>query len=166
MFRRRTPLVITVAVALAAVAGASGEPIVGYTATGSPTAVKPSTQASYTITLKNNSPDKSADRAAIGIATGFVVGSTVKATANCGATTWTVEEPVPSADGKINVKRPGGSANNLCPGGTLTVVFSADTENLVIDLGVPRSDAELKPSARDSIDHRVVFRTVQRVAQR
>src|SRR6185437_12102589 len=48
----------------------------------------------------------------------------------------------------------------------LAVVFSADTENLVVDLGIPRPDAKLKPSARDGIDHRIVFGAVQWMAQR
>src|SRR5690242_21214666 len=48
----------------------------------------------------------------------------------------------------------------------LTIVFSGETENFVVDLGIPRSDAKLKSPAGDGIDHGVVFGAVQRMAQR
>jgi large repetitive protein len=127
MLRHRILLAITAVAALVAVTGASGDEIVGYTATGSPTHVQPSVQTPFTIALKNTSLSRSADRASIRIPAEFIVNATsVEATATCGAREWDVESPVPSADGKIIVERgSGGSSNNLCPGGTLTVVFSA-----------------------------------------
>lgn len=126
MLSRRSLIIVTALLALVLVPGAHGEEINGYTATGSPSHVKPSTLSSYTIVLTNTSLDSSADAASIGIPAGFVVLPTVQATASCGdSPTWTVDGPVPSVDGKIKVRRSGGSANNLCPGGTLTIVFSA-----------------------------------------
>ena len=121
----RSFILVTALLALVLVPGAHGEEINGHTATGSPSHVKPLTLSSYTIVLTNTSLDRSADAASIGIPAGFVVLPTVQATASCGSPTWTVELPVPSVDGKIKVRRAGGSANNLCPGGTLTIVFSA-----------------------------------------
>jgi large repetitive protein len=120
----RIPLAVATAVALVLVSGASGELINGYTATGAPTHVKPLTLTQYTIAMTNTSADKDADRASIGIPAGFVVAPTVQATPTCGSPTWTVELPVPSLDGKINLRRQGGGGN-LCPGGTLSIVFSA-----------------------------------------
>jgi large repetitive protein len=129
MFRRHRALLLaaTAASALVSVSGASGDDIVGYTATGNPTQVAPSVQTPFTIALTNKSPSRSADRASIRVPAGFVVdGTSVRATASCGAAEWEVDSPVPSADGRIIVERgSGGSTNNLCPGGTLTVAFSA-----------------------------------------
>jgi hypothetical protein len=127
MLRHPTVLAITAVAALVAVTGASADEIVGYTATGSPTHVQPSVQTPFTIALKNTSLNRSADRASVRIPAEFIVNAaSVEATATCGAREWDVESPVPSADGKIIVERgSGGSSNNLCPGGTLTVVFSA-----------------------------------------
>jgi hypothetical protein len=125
MPRRRLVAAVVMAAALVVVSGASGVLINGYTATGAPAHVKPLTVAQYTVTMTNTSADQSAERASIGIPPGFIVAPVVQATATCGSPTWTVELPVPSLDGKINVRRQGGGAGNLCPGGTLTVVFSA-----------------------------------------
>src|SRR5919108_496835 len=124
--RRQLTLALAATLALILAAGASGEAIVGYTAAGSPGLTKPSTQAAYSVAFTNTSGSRSADAATIAVPTGFTVdAASVHATATCGASTWTVESPVPTADGKIAVRRPGGSQNNLCPGGTLTVAFSA-----------------------------------------
>jgi large repetitive protein len=127
MFSRRRLIIVTALLALVLVPGAHGEQINGYTATGSPSHVKPLTLSSYAIVLTNTSLDRSAEAASVGIPAGFVVLPTVQATASCAgvSSTWTVEVPVPSVDGKIKVRRSGGSTNNLCPGGTLTIVFSA-----------------------------------------
>ena len=71
-----------------------------------------------------------ADRAKIGIPPGFSVGaSSVQATAGaagvCQASTWVADGEL-LADGKINLKRPEISpSDELCPGATLTVVFTA-----------------------------------------
>lgn len=134
MLSRRILLAISTALALVLVSGASGEPINGYTASGGPPDVKPSTQTSYTIALTNGtlSPG-AADRAKIGIPTDFVVAEanvqppSTSAAGDCVASTWVADGTL-VADGKINLKRPnlGGGANSrLCPGATLTVVFSA-----------------------------------------
>jgi large repetitive protein len=127
----RIALAVTAAVALFAVSSASGEDIDGYTAAGAPAYVKPATQATFTIALTNKplSP-READKAKIGIPADFVVtAATVQATASaagaCVASTWVADGTL-IADGKINLKRPGGGDNNrLCPGATLTVVFAA-----------------------------------------
>ncbi|MBA2359637.1 MAG: hypothetical protein H0V79_01655 [Actinobacteria bacterium] len=133
MFNRRILLAISTALALVLVSGASGEPIDGYTATGSPSHVKPSTQNSYTIALTNDPLSLGkADKAKIGIPLGFVVApasvqASASAAGDCVASTWVADGTL-VADGKINLKRPtlGGGANSrLCPGATLTVVFSA-----------------------------------------
>ena len=122
MSSRRILLAVTVALALVAASGASAEPIDGYTATGAPSAVKPATQAAYTLSLTNASASESADRASVSIPSGFQLAATpVQATASCGARTWNVER----GDGKINVKAPGSDASELCPGGTLTIGFTA-----------------------------------------
>jgi len=126
---RRILLAISTALALALVlvSGASGEPIVGYTAAGSPSHVKPLTLTSFTIALNNATlSPKGADEAKIGIPLGFVVDpASVRASAGaagaCVASTWVALV----ADGKINLKRSGGAESRLCPGATLTVVFSA-----------------------------------------
>jgi len=133
MFNRRILLAISTALALVLVSGASGELITGYTATGTPSHVRPSAQASYTIALTNDpqSPG-AADKSRIGIPTGFAVSAasvqaSASAAGDCVASTWVADGTL-VAGGKINLKRPnlGGSANSrLCPGATLTVVFSA-----------------------------------------
>src|ERR671924_55516 len=124
--RRQLTLALAATLALILAAGASGEAIVGYTAAGSPAFTKPSTPTAYGVAFTNTSDSRSADAATIAVPTGFAVdAASVHATATCGASTWTVQSPVPTADGKIAVRRPGGSQNNLCPGGTLTVAFSA-----------------------------------------
>ena len=124
--RRQLTLALAATLALILAAGASGEAIVGYTAAGSPAFTKPSTQAAYSVAFTNTSDSRSADAATIAVPTGFAVdAASVHATATCGASTWTVQSPVPTADGKIAVRRPGGSQNNLCPSGTLTVAFTA-----------------------------------------
>jgi hypothetical protein len=125
MFSLRSLSIVTALVALVLVPGAHGDEIDGYTATGSPSHVRPLTLSSYTIRLTNTSLDRSADAASIGIPAGFAVLPTIQATASCGSPTWVVEVPVPSLDGKINVRRAGGNENSLCPGGTLSIVFSA-----------------------------------------
>jgi len=92
-----------------------------------PTAVKPATLASYTITLTNSPTSaREADRAKIAIPPGFSAPTSVQATASaaggCVAATWG-EDGILISDGKINLKWPGGN-DRLCPGGTLTVTFS------------------------------------------
>jgi len=129
---RRLLLALTCLAAFAAVTGASGAPVNTYTATGAPQFVNPSTARTYTILLTNDSQSPmEADRAKVGIPAGFVVSApsvqaSASATASCVASTWVADGAL-IADGKINLKRPGGGGGSgrLCPGATLTVVFSA-----------------------------------------
>src|SRR5215218_762162 len=129
---RRSLLALIVVLPLIAVSSAAGEVIDGYTAAGTPAHMKPSTSKPFTIALTNKaSSPKPADRAKIGIPAGFVVApGTVQASASaagtCVASTWVADGTL-IADGKINLKRPGGGggASSLCAGGTLTVMFSA-----------------------------------------
>jgi large repetitive protein len=131
MFSRRNLLTVTAVLALLAVPSAAGEPFDGYTASGSPTHVKPATQSTFTITLTNKlTSPKEADKAKIGIPPNFVVdGGSVQASANaagtCLASAWVADGTLIS-DGKINLKPAGsGPTSRLCPGATLTVKFSA-----------------------------------------
>jgi hypothetical protein len=131
MFSRRNLLTVTAVLALLAVPSAAGEPFDGYTASGSPTHVKPATQTTFTITLTNKpTSPKEADKAKIGIPPNFVVdGGSVQASANaagtCVASAWVADGTL-IADGKINLKPAGsGPTSRLCPGATLTVKFSA-----------------------------------------
>jgi hypothetical protein len=94
-----------------------------YTAAISPTAVLPSQSGLYEVDLKNQprSPD-SASAAEIEIPTGFSIDSSPVATASCpAATTW--DAILDAGNSKIVATAPTGGA--LCPGGTLTVSFSA-----------------------------------------
>jgi hypothetical protein len=119
------------AVALLSAAGASGGPGDSYTAASTPTDVKPSSSTAFTIQLKNDAatPDR-AQRARIGIATGFVVAApsvtaATSAAGTCVASTWVADGAL-IADGRINLRRPGGGPpSELCPGAVLTVTFTA-----------------------------------------
>jgi hypothetical protein len=125
--RRRLPLLLVGTCLILASGAAAAEPNT-FTATSTPTHVKPSTPALYTITLTNGaSSDKEADRARIDAPVDFLVApATVQgsagATAECVASQW-----VPDVNsGTITLVRPGGMQNTrLCPGATLTVQFSA-----------------------------------------
>jgi hypothetical protein len=96
-----------------------------------PTAVKPSTSATYEIKLVNSAASEEADRAKIAIPPNFVVAAasvraSTSATPNCAAAEWVADGDLLS-DNKINLKWPGGKNPNtrLCPEATLTVTFSA-----------------------------------------
>src|SRR5215216_593647 len=126
--RRHLGFLVAVACLLLASGAAAAEPMT-FTATSSPTHARPGTDVSYTVTLKNVSPGDEADRAKIAIPSGFnVAGNTVTASASaaggCAASAWIADGTL-IAGGKINLRRPGGSDHNLCPGASLTVVFSA-----------------------------------------
>jgi hypothetical protein len=129
--RRRLSLAITLVASLLLASAASAVDDNKFTATAAPTHVKPSTSVSYTIKLTNDllSPDR-AQQAKIGIPAGFTVnGPSVKATTSavagsCGEAVWVADVAL-IANGKINLKRPGGNATSLCPSATLTVVFLA-----------------------------------------
>ena len=128
--RRRILAAVAAGVALVAVSSASGVDIDGYTATGTPTHVRPSTQTTFTIALTNKpASPREADRAKIAIPPGFTVANvqpSASAAGACVASTWVADGTL-IAGGKINLKTPGGSGgtNRLCPGATLTVQFLA-----------------------------------------
>ena len=128
--RRQLALLITAAFLLLA-SGAAAAAARTFTATMTPGAVKPNTSTTYTITMTNTTlDDQRADRAKILIPPGFAVDAlSVKATASaagdCLKVDWVPDGTLISSDGKINLKSPGGNTNRLCPGGTLTVTFTA-----------------------------------------
>jgi hypothetical protein len=109
----------------------SADPLDTFTASSVPSHVKPSTSVSYAIALTTDpsAPDR-AQRATIGIPSGFTVDpvsvhpTTSAVTGLCEAATWVADGQL-IANGKINLKRPGGNPTSLCPGATLTVVFLA-----------------------------------------
>jgi hypothetical protein len=161
--RRRLSLAVTVVGCLLVVStAASADPLDTFTATSLPTHVQPSMSVSYTIKLTNDllSPDR-AQQAKIGIPSSFTVnGSSVQATTSavagsCGVATWVADGAL-IANGKINLKRPGGNATALCPGATLTVNFLAAsgtaegtyawTSDLLRDVGDPFTLVGPQPS--------------------
>jgi hypothetical protein len=128
--RRRLSLAVTVVGCLLLASSASADPLDTFTATSAPTHVKPSTSVSYTIKLTTSAAaPNSGQRAKIAIPSGFTInGPSVQATTSavgtCNAATWVADGAL-IANGKINLKRPGGNNTALCPGATLTVVFLA-----------------------------------------
>jgi hypothetical protein len=129
--RRHLALLVTGACLLLA-SGAGAAPVDNkFTAESTPSHVKPAVSTSYTVTLTNApSPSGEADAATITAPEGFGIDEgpvTATTSANpessCVPATW-VPAVVPAAR-TINLTRPGGSANNLCPGEKLTVAFSA-----------------------------------------
>lgn len=129
--RRHLPLLVTGACLLLASGAAAAVPG-SFTATVAPSAVKPLTSASYTVTLTNSprpTSEREADRAKIGIPAGFTVDAasvqaTTSAAETCVVATWVADGELIS-NGKINLERAGGASERLCPGGTLAVAFSA-----------------------------------------
>ena len=128
--RRRLSLAAVAVACLILAAGASADPLDTFTGAAAPSHVKPSTSRSYTISLTSDpSAPNRAQRATIGIPAGFsVADSTVQATTTaipgvCDASTW--DSLV--VDQKIQLQRPGGDSNALCPGATLTVTFDAES---------------------------------------
>src|SRR6185369_2993857 len=49
---------------------------------------------------------------------------------------------------------------------TLAIVVTGHPEDFVVHFGIARADAEFQSSARNRIDHGVVFGTMERMAQR
>ena len=125
--RRRLFVLVAIA-CLLLVSGAAAAPGDIFTAASSPSHVKPTSSATYTITLTNaaGSPSR-AGRATIVIPPGFSVQptsvqATTQAVGGCTASLWLVDGPVSPA---INLRRPGNNDTGLCPGATLTVSFTA-----------------------------------------
>jgi hypothetical protein len=128
--RRRLSLAITLSACLLAASSAAADPLDTFTATSTPLLVKSSTSASYTISLTTDqlAPNR-AQRAKVGIPSGFTVNplsvqATTTAVAPCDAATWKADGEL-LAGGKINLTRPPGGNNTLCPGATLAVEFDA-----------------------------------------
>jgi large repetitive protein len=124
--RRRLPLVAAVACLVLVSSAAAAPEDNKFTASSTPSVVKPAPVApTYTVTLTNDpAPSGDADRATIDPPEDFdVLGTPVATVSGCGnVQPWTVTV---LADETVSAVRSGGSANNLCPGGTLTVVLSA-----------------------------------------
>ena len=128
MFNRlRLPFVLLGACLLLASGAAAAEGD-AFTAVSTPSHVKPSSSAPYTITLTNApaSPSR-AQRARIAIPAGFTVdGTSIQATTQavggCDVSAWEVEGAVTS---EINLRRPGNNDTGLCPGAALAVSFTA-----------------------------------------
>jgi hypothetical protein len=128
--RRLRLLVLAVPACLLLASAAAAADPGEFSATISPTDVRPSTPASYTITLANSgsASEKEATRATIEIAPEFVVTSGVTATASktgsCSGGPWNATVVA----GTIELQAPTGnpSVTGVCPGGTLAVVFSAN----------------------------------------
>jgi hypothetical protein len=128
MFNRRRLIFASGTICLVVASGAAAAVPGSFTAAMTPTAVKPATSASYTITLTNSpTSEREADRAKIEIPPGFGAPTSLQATTSaagdCGPATW-VPDGTLISDGKINLKWPGGT-DRLCPGGTLTVTFTS-----------------------------------------
>jgi hypothetical protein len=121
--RRHLPLGVAAALLLASAAAAAPS---SFTVAWTPSHVKPSSSASYTVTLTNSlsSDPNGADRATISVDSFQVVEQPTASVTGCGSSSsWSAEV---APDGHtITLRRTGPSANNLCPGGTLTVVFTA-----------------------------------------
>ena len=132
MLNRRHLALLLTGACLLFTSGAAAAIPGSFTATVAPSAVKPQTSASYTVTLTSSSrptSEREADRAKIGIPAGFTVDAasvqaTTSAAETCVVATWVADGELIS-NGKINLERAGGAGERLCPGGTLTVVFSA-----------------------------------------
>ena len=117
------------ALALLLPAGAGGLPGDTYSATSSPPVVQASSTHSYTVEIANDAASAGlAARARVGIPAGFTLTGTpatasTTAADTCAAATWEPDGPL-FADGRLNLRSPA-PGNELCPGGTLTVSFSA-----------------------------------------
>ncbi|MGH3340382.1 MAG: hypothetical protein ACRDPL_16355, partial [Propionibacteriaceae bacterium] len=126
---RRLPFVVLGACLLLASGAAAAEGD-AFTATATPSHVKPSTSASYTVTLTNSpsSPSRG-QRAKIAIPPGFdvspaTVQATTEALGGCDGSPWEGDGTL-IADSKIHLKRPMGPETGLCQGAKLTVSFTA-----------------------------------------
>jgi large repetitive protein len=108
---------------------AQADPSDTYTANAGPAAVQPLTTKSYTITITNSagSHDRARD-ASVGIPPGFAVDpaslvATTTASGSCASVSWTAT--LAPEGSRIDLSSSSGAANELCPGGVLTVTFQA-----------------------------------------
>ena len=129
MFSRRRIALLTASACVLVLASAAAAAPNSFTATLSPQFVRPAITEAYTLTLANASTSDEANRAKVTIPPGFTVLEPVTATttaaAACSASTWEADGPLVPG-GRMNLTRPGGGGNqNLCPGGVLTISFSA-----------------------------------------
>jgi hypothetical protein len=129
---RRHLLLVIAGACLLPSSGAAAVAANEFAASLTPTAVKPSTSATYEIKLVNSAASgMEADRAKIAIAPNFVVAAesvraSTSATPDCAAAEWVADGDL-ITENKINLKWPGGGNPNtrLCQGATLTITFSA-----------------------------------------
>jgi large repetitive protein len=114
------------------IGSASAAPGDDYTADIAPAAVQPNTTGTYTIALHNdvNSPD-TANNAHVDVPAGFVVDASTAPTATttslgaCTSTAWTATLDTSSTPAAIQAVAPPASGDELCPGATLLVTFTA-----------------------------------------
>ncbi len=117
------------ALALLLPSGAAGLQGDAFTASISPVLVQPGTHT-YTVQLTNAATSQSsAHRARVGIPTGFTVSEvTVSAAATgagaCTGGVWEADGALLAGDA-INLRSPAATTNEVCPGATLSVTFSA-----------------------------------------
>ena len=123
-------MVASVALVLSLLAGAAGAASENrYAATITPGAVAPSSGGTYTIALANRpTSTAAANNGHVVVPAGFAVdaatlGATTTAAGNCSAVAWTVT--LDASPAAIHAVAPPGTANELCPGGTLQITFAA-----------------------------------------
>ena len=127
MFNRCRLTFLSTAACLLLASGAAAAPS-SFTVAATPSHVKPSSSTTYTVTLTNSlsSDPQGADRATISVDEFQVVGPPPTASVTgCGNPPWDAEV----VGNTITLSRRTGppSENNLCPGGILTVVFTASS---------------------------------------
>jgi hypothetical protein len=127
---RRLVLGSLVALALGLLVGPAGAaPEDRYGATITPSAAKPSTTGAYTIALANrNASSTAANNGHVTVPDGFAIDAGTLAAAttaadSCAAAQWTVT--LDAAPAVIHAVAPPDPANELCPGGTLRITFTA-----------------------------------------
>lgn len=128
--RRRVPLALAAGCLILATGAAAAEPN-EFSATSTPTHVKPSLSVAYEVELVNSAASEhEANRAKVGIPPDFVVDpdsvqASTSAAGDCVASSWVADGALIAED-KINLQSDGNPHDvGLCEGATLTVAFSA-----------------------------------------